>query len=388
VLTKPEPTFLTWLTDGALAVVPSDVPPHTYHGLDGFTHDHSPVPGTGPYMVSPLTNWPHDIVLVRNPHFRLWSRAAQPPGFLDSIEIQAVPPSAHDLPDLAAGKIQVLDTTSLTAKQVSQAVSSSPVLLRPEGGSSFLRFAVLNTKLPPFNNRLARQALNYAVDRRRAMLMQQPGQVTGTPTCQLVRPGSAGYRPYCPYTLHPGSGRWSAPNVAKAKRLVWKSGTHGDPVVVWPTTNPDADPSSSYLASVLNQIGYHATLAPPNADTGNAFFGTGPHTAQVAGTGEGFFDTDGGGDIGSWACSVYNPARWLCDHWLDRPFRRGLQLEHTNPQAADELWAELDQQLTKAAPVVPLWTDSYYALVNNRVGNWSTPPSSGGIYASQLWVNG
>ena len=41
-------------------------------------------------------------------------------------------------------------------------------------------------------------------------------------SCQVLPPGFPGHKPYCPYTKNPGA-RWSAPDVAKAKRLVQES---------------------------------------------------------------------------------------------------------------------------------------------------------------------
>jgi len=45
---------------------------------------HAPLPATGPYTIASYR--PRRLlVLVRNPHFREWSKAAQPDGYPDRI---------------------------------------------------------------------------------------------------------------------------------------------------------------------------------------------------------------------------------------------------------------------------------------------------------------
>jgi peptide/nickel transport system substrate-binding protein len=89
----------------------------------------------------------------------------------------------------------------------------------------------LNVLRPPFDDVRVRQALNYAVDRKRVAALR--GSAFARPTCQLVPPTVSGYRPYCPYTAAPdASGDWKAPDLAKARALIRASGTRGQKVVV------------------------------------------------------------------------------------------------------------------------------------------------------------
>src|SRR5215831_20408627 len=93
--------------------------------------------------------------------------------------------------------------------------------------TAVLYFA-MNVRIPPFNNLKARQAVNYATDRN-ALVKIYGGPKLAAPTCQVLPPGFPGYKPYCPYTKNPGR-TWSAPDLAKAKRLVKESGTAGQTV--------------------------------------------------------------------------------------------------------------------------------------------------------------
>src|SRR5215218_5546154 len=80
--TSPDPTPSSWsswvkLAGATALVVPAETP-----ATDVGTR---PVPATGPYMIQSFVP-KGTVVLVRNPHFREWSRAAQPDGYPDRIE--------------------------------------------------------------------------------------------------------------------------------------------------------------------------------------------------------------------------------------------------------------------------------------------------------------
>jgi len=76
-LTRPNPDFLADLAGPGAFVVPAATP-----AKDVGT---SPAPATGPYMIQRFVP-KRTVVLVPNPQFREWSRAAQPGGYPDRIE--------------------------------------------------------------------------------------------------------------------------------------------------------------------------------------------------------------------------------------------------------------------------------------------------------------
>ncbi len=99
-------------------------------------------------------------------------------------------------------------------------------------------YMALNVNVPPFNNLKARQAVNYAVDRGTYVKIFG-GPSLAQPSCQVLPPNFPGYKPYCP--LHPATrsadGKWTAPDLAKARSLVKQSGTQGAHVAVVGTTD-------------------------------------------------------------------------------------------------------------------------------------------------------
>src|SRR5262249_10156777 len=110
-------------------------------------------------------------------------------------------------------------------------------------------------------------ALNLAIDR--AAIRRMFGPAVSFTTCQVLPRSFFGYRRYCPYTRNPRpDGRWTAPDLARAQRLVAASGTRGERVTVW--GNSDAGTLGTavvpYTVRLLRRLGYRARarLVPSN----------------------------------------------------------------------------------------------------------------------------
>jgi ABC-type transport system substrate-binding protein len=75
----------------------------------------------------------------------------------------------------------------------------------------------------------------------------------------------------------------------------------------------------------------------------------------------------------------------FCDRVLERRIGRAMELEPSEPAAANRLWAELDRQISDKALWVPLYNVYGADLVSKRVGNYQYNPQRGALL-SQLWV--
>ena len=142
-------------------------------------------------------------------------------------------------------------------------------------------YVPFNVNLPPFNNKLARQAVNWAIDRNAAVRIFG-GPKTAVPSCQMLPPGFPAYVAYCPYTKNPGSGKWSAPDLAKAKALVKQSGTAGMKVAIVGADDEVTKGMLTYLQSVLNSIGYKATIKPLSSNISFTYMQNTKNKVQIA----------------------------------------------------------------------------------------------------------
>ena len=90
----------------------------------------------------------------------------------------------------------------------------------------------LNTRVPPFDHLDARRALNFAVDRR-AVVALEGGARFAQPPARSCRRTSPATGPTAPTPRRAGrGGPWTAPDLARARRLVARSHTRGMRVTV------------------------------------------------------------------------------------------------------------------------------------------------------------
>jgi len=374
-LTAPDPDFLFKLTvQGFSAPIPPGTP-------DLETGSRT-APGTGPYKITAVGRT--QVRFARNPYFREWSHAAQPAGDPDAIVWRSVPSSRdavaaieHGRADWFFGLIPQAQYRQFSLQAPAQ-LHSSPEFV--------VDFAHLNTHLAPFSNIRVRQALNYAIDRGKIAQMYG-GPSFATPTCQPLTPGLPGYRRYCPYTLHPHSGgAWSAPDLAKARRLVKESGTAGEKVTVSGMSDEPFIPRQvpAYVAGVLRSLGYRVQLhLLPGAQISQAM----RRHYQLTVDGDWLADYP---DPSSYlpqffSCGGGNGNGFYCSARLDHEMTEATNLELQHPAQASALWTSIDHQLTDQAAWVPTVNERYVDLVSKRLHNYEYNPVWG-FLADQSWL--
>jgi YVTN family beta-propeller protein len=350
------------------------------------------IPATGPYMTSSYVPY-HRWVLVRNPRFREWSAVAQPRGYPDRIVLRFDVASAAAETDVVRDRADVLLSPAVGLHALSTRYRS---LLHsgPQFGTVGL---VLNTRAYPFTNRAARQALNYAIDRSRLVRLIG-GPLVGQVTCQILPPALPGYQPYCPYTVSPGpGGAWTGPDVARAQSLVAASGTRGARVTVVTGAFGTAIPlvtTGRYIVSVLDQIGYRASLRVLRGFTAyDMASGDSRSKPQVSWFGW-FTDFPTPSDMIApvLTCRSFVPASAanlnvaeFCDRTIDTQVTQALTLQASARDAAGALWERIDREITDQAPWVPIYNPVSTVLLSPRVGNYQFHPYYQ-LLIDQLWV--
>jgi YVTN family beta-propeller protein len=374
-LRAPDSGFLANLTVGGLA---TPVPPGTPFHDSGFR----PIPGTGPYMISSASS--REVRYVRNPVFREWSHAAQPNGNPDEIVMRFGLTPEQEVREIQEGRADWM-ADAVPASLLPELARRFPAQLHvnPVTETDFFQ---LNTTVPPFDDVRARRAFNLAIDRR-VIVRLYGGREAARPTCQVLPPGLRGYRPYCPYTRTPRSdGTWTAPDVARARRLVAASGTRGAQVTVWGWTD---DPTISarvvrYTADVLRRLGYRARVRlVPHSYFDNPPAGVFKMIQLIPAA---WVETSAYSFVAQWmSCTGATNHGWFCDGRLDREMLGARSLESTNPRAATTVWSRIDRALVDQAAWVPLVNPRLIDFVSARVRNYQFHPYWG-IIADQLSV--
>ncbi|HET9147600.1 MAG TPA: ABC transporter substrate-binding protein [Acetobacteraceae bacterium] len=365
-LRHPDSEFLDQLAVPFASILPADTPEHDM----GTT----PIPGTGAYMArsySPASG----IVLVRNPHFREWSAAAQPGGFPDRIDyhfgltaeaqVSAVENGQYDwmFEDVPADRLNEIAT------RYTRQVHINPV--------NYFFYLPMNIHIPPFNDKDARLAVEYAVNRA-SMVKLFGGPALAAPTCQILPPEMPGYRPYCPYTKNPGA-KWSAPDWRKARAYMKKSGMTGQPVTIITEVQSPFREIGIYLQSVLNRLGFRASVKPLSPDIEFTYIQNSANKVQIS-------VTDWAQDYAApsdflnvlFSCKSFHPASddsinmtGFCDPAIDREMQKAIVLSVRHPRQGDALWAHVDHQITRRALVASLFSVKKLDFVSARLRNFT-----------------
>jgi len=375
-----DPEFLYKLSVPHASINPKSAP-----SKDAGT---TPFPGTGAYYFKSYdTN--KALVMERNPHFKEWSREAQPQGY----------------PDTITEKFGLPVESAVTAVQNGQAdwvFDPLPADRLNEVGTKFAEqvhvntltaywYLPMNVNIAPFNNVKARQAVNWALDRN-ALVKVFGGANLASPVCTILPPGFPGHVDDCQYT-NPAGTTWQGPDLEKAKALVQESGTAGQEVAIVVSDDEVNKSMGEAIQSTLNQIGYKATVKPISGNIQFTYIQNSKNKVQISVT-QWYQDYPAASDFLNvlLSCASFVPGSdssinmsGYCNKDLDAKMAAALELGRTDQEAANKQWAEIDKAMMTESPQAPIFTPKLIDFVSKRVGNYQFSKQFY-MLVSQLWV--
>ncbi|HUY98106.1 MAG TPA: ABC transporter substrate-binding protein [Verrucomicrobiae bacterium] len=380
-LTQPDAEFLDQLAVPFGSILPADAPPH-----DAGT---VPLPTTGPYYFKSYQ--PNsELTLVRNPYFHVWSAAAEPQGYPNKIVMTFGQTVESEVTAVENGQADWMGDppppdrlTELSSSKYAGRVHVNPL--------TAVWYLVMNTRRAPFNNLLARQAINWAVNRAAAVRLFG-GSNLAQPACTILPPNFPGHVNFCDYTKPAGS-LWRGPDLAKAKQLVKQSGTKGESVGVVVQNDTVNKSIGEYVQSVLNQIGYKATLKPLSANIQFTYIQNTNNHVQIS-LSQWYQDYPAASDFLRvlLSCSEFHPGSdnsiniaGYCNPALDRRMAAAETLSLSNPTAANRLWGKIDEAMMQQAPWAPLFTPKLIDFVSSRVRHYEFSRQFY-MLVDQLWL--
>ena len=129
-------------------------------------------------------------------------------------------------------------------------------------------YLFMNTRVPPFDKKEVREAVNYGIDKP-ALARLFAGELA--PGCSFLPPGMPGYDEALDVEDCPWGDPNEPPDLEQARQMITDAGAEGAEVTVWgDTLDPDDEVAEAY-ADMLNKIGLDAK--PKILDAG-VFFQT------------------------------------------------------------------------------------------------------------------
>ncbi len=370
-LTGPDPEFLQKLAVPFAFILPKDTPSKNVD---------FPPPGTGPYKWTQYE--PNSGMKVeRNTFFKEWSKDAQPDGLPDVIDQRFGLSVGAAVTQVENGQADwVFYGDSIPSDRLNELSTkyAKQVHIDPQPATYYFAF---NTTIPPFDNLKARQAVNYATDRN-ALIKLYGGPKLASPTCQVLPPDFPGYKPYCPYTVNPGSGKWTGPDMAKARQLVEESGTKGMSVKVNSDTTEVDKAYGEYFVGLLNQLGYKATPQFLSNDIQYAYIQNSKNKVQFAYS-SWFADYPapsdflqvllGCGSIHKNSNSSPNIAQF-CNKEIQANMDKAGATASEDVNTANTMWAQADKDIADQAPWVAMFNPKQLNFVSKRVKGFQFSP--------------
>ena len=370
-LARPDPEFLQQLAMPFAFILPASTPAHNLN---------IPPPGTGPYKwVQYAPN--KQMKIVRNPNFKEWSKDAQPEGLPDTIVQKFGLTVESEVTQVENGQADfIANSDQIPADRLNELSSKYPKQVHIETLTATFYFA-FNTRIPPFNNLQARKAVNYATDRA-ALVKIYGGPKLNTPTCQVLPPQFPGYKPYCPYTKNPGSGKWTAPDMAKAKQLIAASGTKGATVKVNTDTTEADKALGQYFIGLLRDLGYNTRQQFLSNSIQYSFVQNSKNNVEFAFS-DWYQDYPAASDFLNilLGCGSFHPnsnsspnIAEFCNKGIQAKMNQAEKLGVTDISAANKIWAQVDKEVTDQAPWVSMFNPKQLNLVSARVKGYVWSP--------------
>ena len=191
--TRPDPALLLRMTGFSMTMV---APKWAAQGNEIFQKE---AVGTGPYKLAPggYTGYQHDLLLVANEEH--WAGAPK----IKRVRIKTIPESAARTAALRSGEVHVARDVAL--EELDQINRSGRARVRTTP-SNRIAYYVMETRKPPCDNKLLRQAINYAANVDAVIQNVLYGNGTRVPT--TVAPWHVGFHPDLePYPHDPEKAR-------------------------------------------------------------------------------------------------------------------------------------------------------------------------------------
>ena len=277
-LDTPDPDFLYKLTLPFAFVVPADSP-------RGWRRGRSPArariaSSRGGPVPAPRRG---RLVLVRNPRFRVFAADARRPASRPDRRHRRRPRRRRSSRAVERGAADVAHHGAASCPAGRSSAS------QPRHASQLHADSLGADRVPlPEHDAFRRSTRrpHAARSTRRSTATGSStllgGPVAARPTCQILPPDFPGYQPYCPYGSSPSpAGRSSAPDLNGARRLVGRSGTRGQRVLVWAPANHAAVARYFSGCSAGSATAHVAHRRPQGSDRYYAAIGIPSTRAQI-----------------------------------------------------------------------------------------------------------
>lgn len=352
-LTAPDGSFENVMALPALAPVPASTPLRDERA--------TPPPGVGPYKLGAIVPG-RSFSLIRNPGWGAMGVSNVPAGRVD-VGVRISGDGQANARAVLADQADVLDWATPVPAALERQI-------RARAGDRYLDRAMqstdlifLNVNRRPFSSQLAREAVRAAIDQATMSAIDSGRLRAG---CFVLPPTLFGHpHDACPDN---STGRGD-PRLAIS--LLRRSGMSGARVVVWSEESEPVLGWMTYYTSLLNRIGFRATLKPISAAR---YYSTLEQRGGGAQTGFGELDQELPNPAvfyqaltgRSASGSVHNWSE-IDDPYIDATVRALAAVPASTLQAVEGYWQALERYVAQKAYVAVIGYGTVPEFVSSRI---------------------
>ena len=352
-LNAPNAAFLSKLTGGAGFMYSQTQ--FQKMGADKVASDLTNI-GTGPFK---FVSWQKGVSaeVDKNPSY--WqkdSNGTQYP-YVDKIIFKPIPDDNTREANLKTGDVDMIETPP--PKDLKTLEGNSDLVYKQIPGLSF-SFITLNTAKPPFDNKLVRQALSYAINRQEVADSVYFGTLVPADTeIPGVLPGSK-------------LGPYVKQDIAKAKALLQQAGqTSVSFTVTYSNASNPTEQTAELFKSEIAAAGFNMTIQPKDFATVVSDADAGNYQASLIGW-NGAADPDGFVFPLFKTGAGFNLSK-ISDPTLDSLLDKGQQT--IDPATRVQVYNQIIDILDDLQPFIIYGWGIYYQMSSKKVQNYQLGPS-------------
>jgi len=317
-----------------------------------WAEEHQPATETtsgGPYVITDVRPG-ESISLEANPDY--WGTKAD----FNKVQIRVIPEAASRVSALLAGEVDFINSIPTTEVERIQASGNAEAGAVPSTRTVFIKF---NTEKPPFDNKLFRQALNYAVDKEgivKAIFNDQAELAM----CQVTSKSYFGFNPDLqPYPYDPD----------KAIELLEQAGgAPSEPIEIETPTGVylNGEEVVQVVASQLEEIGVKTRIVEMQFSTYMDRYLKTKELGRMSLLSQAWPTIDADGLL-----TLFAPGNMYA-YWNDEAFGKALEDGRTTMDKAsrEEAYKRATEIMCDEAPALFLYTQPTTFGVSNNI-TWS-----------------
>ena len=310
--------------------------------------------GSGPYR---LAKWNEGSLIILQPNQYYYGEKAK--ARLAFQLLDGVPMTLYE-----TGKIDVAEISQLYIDRASDQMGPffDQLHVYPEFSLQYIAF---NTSKPPFDDPLVRQAFSQSVDKEHIIRIIQKDMVSRADG--IIPPGMPGYNKELKgLSFDPAHAREL---LAKSR---YSSGLPPVTITILGWGGVDVEP---YLGAIIqdwkNNLGADVTIRLLEPDPFHYSLQQEADEMYLLGWVADYPDPQNFLQTLFYTSSEYNHGRFSSRELDDLIDRAAIEQDHGKRMG---LYRQAEQAVVDQAPVIPLWFNKNYVLVNPRIKNYSIDP--------------